>query len=369
MNKFIIKARVKAVDDYRRGLFSRAEDLIDECHFKFDSCPLSITENSNKEEQIWENFYPNQLYGIASSIRHHYSIETNPLPVIFGHGVHDAYPVWSLETKSPFPIACYSDYSLLSHLQACSYLGIKKRNFLHSHPYRLICEHRKNLDLELSENQCIYFPDHSSSRVKVHHLDQLNIKEMVECAREHFEKVNLCIYYIDYHDLCGKGIWANYRSNFDDVYCIGHRSSQKFLPRLHACLSIHGSVIVDILGSVAYLAEIQEIPVFMYSPKTGAKKSMAFAVGMSNDEYIERIKIDEIIAKEREWSQLGPGLREITLRTNLSRMVNSTSQGKWFLEILKSLFDGKDVMLDPKYYRKIHRIIYPTPNDLSFDFR
>jgi hypothetical protein len=361
--------RLRALEQLLRDLDTNDDDLVERCRIPQGSQKLPPVLNKIESAfgSIYENFFPNQLYGISAIIRAYYDLGWAPLPVVFGHGVHDTSPVWSLETKVPFPIACYSDYSKLSHIAAAINLKIDKRFIYHTHPYELLCRMKSTRRREIrtnsslpntrSQKKCIVFPDHSTNRVKVYQLKTDNKRRLLEGLRGQFSEVNLCIYYIDLVDAIQGGYWPDIADGYDRVFCMGERYNPSFLVNLHAVLTDHTAVVLPFLGSVAYFSKIQGKKIIFWNKSENLNVSMEKAVGMSAEEHRERQIIDIINAFERSWIPSSTGFHDISESSALERMINAKSDGEWFKDYLKTLFNGEDVFIDPKIYSTIHKIL------------
>lgn len=316
---------------------------------------------------VYENFYPNQLYGASTIIRYFYSLGADPLPIIFPHGIVDTSPVWSLETKSGFPIACYSDYVMINHAMAANKMKKPHFLFLHKSPFEILKDiffdkkiYSLNTRNSSSNKKILFFPDHSTGRVMVKMSNLKRLDKVFDVLRSDYDEINACIYYIDYERMIQDGTWSEFSKKFDNIFCCGFRYDPIFMIKLFHLLNSHSAVYFDFFGSTVYYSEIMKKRILYSKISRDFDLSMISSLGMSPEEYKSRQKIDLINKIERDRILVSKNkILDISGHRQLVRQITGDCRVENFHLILNKITSNrtKDIALKPEVYKSIHPII------------
>lgn len=255
---------VAAISSYNNDNFDWVSD-IDQKKYQF----IEV-----KYGKYIESYPDNQLYGKGALFRYTHNIPAdNPLHIILPHGIHWANTIWSKDIRAGLPIACYSDYI------KCRYEEIGKKykqdlqTFSCVHPFIKVLKEMKmkEQDNKYSStsrtNDAIYFPNHSTDTVV---RDIYNNKSKLfrhfEQLRNIHSSLNLCVFHIDHKKLEEIGLWHEYKSYFDKVYCCGNRLDPAFLVFLASILRLHRTLVVDSVGGQTFYGLMAGLQLSMVSP-------------------------------------------------------------------------------------------------------
>ena len=214
----------------------------------------------------YESYRDNQLYGNGALYRHSRGLKADSnLHIVIPHAVTPGDVIWSKEIAAQLPIACFSDHVKFKYKSVAQKFNVKTTLFSSVHPFQSLLQEIDNLkgsindDIDLRE-EAIYFPLHSTKAIASSiHSSMKNAKSKLENVQKKYKKLNLCIYYIDYINLVQSGMWDDYRSNFNKVYCCGSRYEPAFLVNLAMILKEHRTLVTEGVGSHIFFGAMSKI--------------------------------------------------------------------------------------------------------------
>lgn len=217
----------------------------------FSKTNFDFIENKYGKYQ-YESYYDNQLYGLGALTRYANNLsELEDIHCVMPHGVLMTEVIWSKEYISGLPIACYSDHAMRIYGNAIAKYKANSKIFSCLHPFKNIMDILDKNKVASDKYNSIYFPSHSTGKelVSWYAKDSGNRLNQLRKLRNKNKTLNLCIYYLDYYLLKKNGLWDEYSSIFDKVFCCGHRLDPAFLINLGIILSQHKKLITDNIGS------------------------------------------------------------------------------------------------------------------------
>lgn len=309
-----------------------------------------------------ENFQPNHFYGIATIIRTLLGGYIGPLPLIFPHMIRDYRSVWSLELILSWPIAAYSDYAYWTYLRAANSAGSKSSPFMCRNPMRvirhLLDEALRASDSVADSGSAVYFPDHSTGRIKGKLPSIDTYKEIALEMRKSFTRIAICIYHLDLNNYIRGGELGEIAAIFDAVLCCGDRHEADFLVKLAGIFSDYPNVYVESLGSVVYFAESWGCRIYWNRRRGVQLYSDGDLLGTGDDarfwktfdQQLEASRITRLATSELV-------THDVSRNPQLSRFVN-VSDGeceltKIFLQIVRS----DEVFLSSSVLAQIHKYV------------
>ena len=213
--------------------------------------------------QQYENYQDNQLYGLGASFRYTNRLKPqSDIHFVLPHGKSIGNVLWSKEFASRLPIACFSD------LEKSKYQAIgMKHNFFPKlfsavHPLVQFVSELSSINHSLttinpSKADAIFFPLHSTTRVSSNLASSFSdYSKKINSLKAKYSSLNMCIYYIDFVKLKHAGVWEQFSSHFENVYCCGSRYDPAFFLNLAIILCNHNVLVTEGIGTHIFYSQM-----------------------------------------------------------------------------------------------------------------